>query len=172
MSSIIILAGFVFLFFIQVLIFLSRYKKCPPGKILVIYGKVSPDPEEHYLVITSGAAFVWPVIQDYSFLDTQLMEIQIHTTRQNLVNVNFSCKISKSKELAIKAAENFHKEELSYIIKLVEDSVTDKIEHSLKELSSSNLSSSERKNKIEETIKASLNDLGIELIRVKNYDIH
>jgi uncharacterized membrane protein YqiK len=46
--------------------FISRYRRCPSDKILVIYGKTGQGSAN---CIHGGAAFVWPVIQDYQYLD-------------------------------------------------------------------------------------------------------
>lgn len=46
--------------------FAQRYKRCPSNKILVIYGKTGGGVAR---CIHGGAAFVWPLIQAYEFLD-------------------------------------------------------------------------------------------------------
>ncbi len=54
------------------LFFASRYKVCPTNRLLVISGATShtnelgePQPK----VIAGGGAFVWPIVQQYNFLD-------------------------------------------------------------------------------------------------------
>ncbi|HEY9515019.1 MAG TPA: SPFH domain-containing protein [Gemmatimonadaceae bacterium] len=61
-------AGLVFLF-------VSRYKRCPANKVLVISGKVAG--EDAARVISGGGAFVWPVIQEYAYLDLTPLQIDI-----------------------------------------------------------------------------------------------
>ena len=56
--------------------FASRFKKCPSDRILVVYGKVSSGRSAHCL--HGGAAFIWPIIQDYQFLDLTPMAIEIN----------------------------------------------------------------------------------------------
>ncbi len=54
------------------LVFVSRFKKCPPDKIMVVIGRyqVSPDGSDHNpYCIHGGAVFVWPFIQNYQFMD-------------------------------------------------------------------------------------------------------
>ena len=46
---------------------LQRYKRCPSDKILVVYGKTHGGRSSK--CIHGGACFVWPVIQDYQWLD-------------------------------------------------------------------------------------------------------
>jgi len=48
---------------------LQRYIKCPADKLLVIYGRVEDGNEDGLKVLHGGAAFVWPVIQEYEFID-------------------------------------------------------------------------------------------------------
>ena len=55
----------VFVFTLLLLI-LSRYRKCPSDKVLVIYGKVGMNPDgspRSARCIHGGAAFIWPVFQ-------------------------------------------------------------------------------------------------------------
>ncbi|PHS67706.1 MAG: flotillin [Flavobacterium sp.] len=73
-------AGFVILFFFIIIIsFIRRYKRCPSDRILVVYGKVGDGNSAK--CIHGGAAFIWPVIQDYQFLDLTPISIEV-----NLVN--------------------------------------------------------------------------------------
>lgn len=68
---VLIVTGILILLFYVVLITVC-YKKCPPDKILVIYGKVGTDKEgkaRTAVCIHGGAAFVWPIVQSYSYLD-------------------------------------------------------------------------------------------------------
>ena len=54
------------------IIILSRYRKCPSDKILVIYGKVGnakDGSQRSAKCIHGGAAFIWPVVQAYEYLD-------------------------------------------------------------------------------------------------------
>lgn len=67
--------------FILIVTFLRRYKRCPSDRILVIYGKVGKDKEAESRssrCIHGGAAFIWPVIQAYEFLDLTPISIEIN----------------------------------------------------------------------------------------------
>ncbi len=55
--------------------FFSRYRRCPSDKILVIYGKTGGGKSSK--CIHGGAAFVWPIIQDYQYLDLTPIPIDI-----------------------------------------------------------------------------------------------
>lgn len=67
--------------FILIVTFLRRYKRCPSDRILVIYGKIGKGAEAESRssrCIHGGAAFIWPVIQDYEFLDLTPISIEIN----------------------------------------------------------------------------------------------
>ncbi len=57
--------------------FVSRYKRCPANKILVIYGKTGKGVAK---CIHGGAAFVWPVLQSYEWLDLEPFVVPIELT--------------------------------------------------------------------------------------------
>jgi flotillin len=89
---------------------LSRYKRCPSDKILVIYGKVAKGQAAHCL--HGGAAFVWPVIQDYGMLDLAPLQVNIPLenalSKQNIrvaVPGMFTIGISTKSEIMANAAE-------------------------------------------------------------------
>ncbi|HEU4700068.1 MAG TPA: SPFH domain-containing protein [Gemmatimonadales bacterium] len=58
----------------MILFFASRYRRCPANKLLVISGKVGGGNAAK--TISGGGAFVWPVIQEFAYLD--LVPIQIN----------------------------------------------------------------------------------------------
>ena len=89
---------------------LSRYKRCPSDKVMVIFGKVAKGQTAH--CIHGGAAFVWPIIQDYKMLDLTPIQIEIALdnalSKQNIrvaVPSVFTIGISTKPEVMILAAE-------------------------------------------------------------------
>jgi len=89
---------------------LSRYKRCPSDKVLVIFGKVAKGQTAH--CIHGGAAFVWPIIQDYKMLDLTPIQIDIALdnalSKQNIrvaVPSVFTIGISTKPEVMVLAAE-------------------------------------------------------------------
>ena len=68
---IVLLTAFLFLTFFAML---RRYRRCPSDRILVIYGKTG---EGSARCIHGGAAFVWPLFQDYAYLDLTPISIEI-----------------------------------------------------------------------------------------------
>ena len=69
---IVILSAVVLLLFLT---FISRYKRCPSNKILVIYGKTGGGTAAK--CVHGGAAFVLPLLQDYEYLDLEPFVVPI-----------------------------------------------------------------------------------------------
>src|SRR5512134_2370116 len=60
------------------LLLIKRYRRCPSNKVLVVYGKVVG--QQPAKCIHGGAAFIWPVFQDYSYMDLEPLQIEIPLT--------------------------------------------------------------------------------------------
>ena len=93
-----------------VFFWIQRYKRCPSDKILVVYGKTQGGRSSR--CVHGGAAFVWPVIQDFQWLDLTPIPIDISLTgalsKQNIrVNTpsTFTVGISTESGVMENAAE-------------------------------------------------------------------
>ena len=95
--------------FVMIIAILNRYRRCPSDRILVVYGKVGKGSSK---CIHGGAAFIWPVIQNYEYLS--LRPIQIDVPLQNALSSqnirvdvpsNFTVGISTKPEIMTAAAE-------------------------------------------------------------------
>lgn len=75
LPAIIIIAIAAVIVFATFIFFASRYKRCPSDRILVVYGKVAG--QKSARCYHGGAAFVWPVIQDFAFLNLTPIPIDI-----------------------------------------------------------------------------------------------
>ncbi len=53
---------------------IGRYKRCPSNKILVIYGWTGSGASK---CIHGGAAYIWPLVQDYAYLDLEPFVVPI-----------------------------------------------------------------------------------------------
>ena len=100
----------VFVLFVTLAAILRRYKRCPSDKILVIYGKTGRNASAK--CVHGGAAFIWPVFQNYSFLDLKPISIECNLTnalsKQNIrvdVPCRFTVGISTEPEVMTNAAE-------------------------------------------------------------------
>ncbi|MBI9075179.1 MAG: flotillin family protein [Desulfatibacillum sp.] len=88
----------------------SRYKRCPSDQILVVYGKVGVGQSAR--CIHGGGALIWPLIQDYVYMNLTPMTISIPLTKalsmQNIrINVpsTFTVGISTEPQIMNNAAE-------------------------------------------------------------------
>ena len=101
--------------FVTLSAILKRYRRCPSDKILVIYGKTGRNGAgsiSSARCIHGGAAFIWPVFQDYAFLDLKPISIECNLTnalsKQNIrvdVPCRFTVGISTEPENMTNAAE-------------------------------------------------------------------
>ena len=81
--------------FVMIVSFFKRYKRCPSDRILVVYGKVGKGvgtESRSAKCIHGGAAFIWPVIQDYQFMDLTPISIEVNLTNalRNYNRMSFS----------------------------------------------------------------------------------
>ena len=73
----------VIIAFVILVALASRYRRCPSDKILVVYGRVGKGVQgatRSANCIHGGARLVWPVIQDYKYLDLTPMSIEVNLT--------------------------------------------------------------------------------------------
>jgi len=94
LSPIVLLVVAVIAGFMILSALISRYKRCPSDKILVVYGRTGGTSAK---CIHGGGAFIWPVIQDYAFLDLKPLSIEANLTnalsRQN-IRVDVPCRFT------------------------------------------------------------------------------
>ncbi len=98
-----------FLVFGTLILFSTRYKRCPSNKIMVIFGRSSS--KSSAMCIHGGAKFIVPLFQDYAFLSLEPMQIEIplrgalsmENIRVNVPSV-FSIAIGTTPELMQNAA--------------------------------------------------------------------
>ena len=95
--------------FALIMALISRYKRCPSDKILVVYGRTGGTSAK---CIHGGGAFIMPVIQDYAYLDLKPISIEANLTnalsRQNIrvdVPCRFTIAISTEPDSMSNAAE-------------------------------------------------------------------
>ncbi|HSC24790.1 MAG TPA: SPFH domain-containing protein [Candidatus Babeliales bacterium] len=65
----------VFVIFLIGSFLASCYKRCPSNKILAVYGRIAG--EKSVKCYHGGGALIWPLIQDYAFLDLTPMTLHI-----------------------------------------------------------------------------------------------
>lgn len=110
---------------------LSRYRKCPSDKILVIYGKVGRDKNgqaRSAKCVHGGAAFIMPTIQSYQFMDLTPISINVDLknalSKQNIrvdVPSRFTVGISTEPGIMQNAAERLLGLRMNEIQELAKD---------------------------------------------------
>ena len=112
---------------------LSRYRKCPSDKILVIYGKVGSDKNgqaRSAKCVHGGAAFIMPIIQSYQFMDLTPISINVDLknalSKQNIrvdVPSRFTVGISTEPGIMQNAAERLLGLRMNEIQELAKDTI-------------------------------------------------
>jgi len=75
-AGVLLIALGVLVLFSFIILLVKRYKLCPPNKILVVYGKAG-GATSVAKTVHGGGAFIWPVVQDYTYLDLEPIQIEI-----------------------------------------------------------------------------------------------
>lgn len=114
-SQIVLILILVFVIIVTLSAILKRYRRCPSDKILVIYGKTGRNRTggiSSAKCVHGGAAFIWPVFQNYAYLDLKPISIECNLTnalsKQNIrvdVPCRFTVGISTDPESMTNAAE-------------------------------------------------------------------
>ena len=121
----------VLIFIALIIAILSRYRKCPSDKVLVIYGKVGSEKNgqaRSAKCIHGGAAFIFPVLQSYQYLDLTPISINVDLknalSKQNIridVPSRFTVGISTEPGIMQNAAERLLGLKLHEIQELAKD---------------------------------------------------
>ena len=130
-SAVITLVVIGVLVFSLLLLALSRYRRCPSDKIMVIYGKIGSNKDgtaRSARCIHGGATMVWPVIQAYEYMDLTPISINVDLkgalSRQNIridVPARFTVGISTESGTMQNAAERLLGLKLAEIQELAKD---------------------------------------------------
>lgn len=156
-----------------------RYKRCPSDQILVVYGKTGG--EGSAKCIHGGAAFIWPIIQDYSFLDLTPISIEVNLTnalsKQNIrVNVpsRFTIGISTEPSVMQNAAERLLGLSLDAIKDLAQEIIFGQLRLVVASMDIEEINTDRDKflSHITHSVEAELKKVGLKLINVNITDIH
>ena len=177
--DILILAAAGFLVIFGTLIaFAARYKKCPSDRILVVYGKVEKGRSAR--CSHGGAAFVWPIIQDYQFLDLTPLPIEINLqgalSKQNIrVNTpsTFTVGIATEPGVMENAAERLLGLELTEIKELAKDIIFGQMRVVIATMNIEEINSDRDKliANIASGVEVELKKVGLRLINVNIQDV-
>ncbi len=171
--------GFAILFFFIIIIsFIRRYKRCPSDRILVVYGKVGGGNSAK--CIHGGAAFIWPVIQDYQFLDLTPISIEVNLinalSKQNIrVNVpsRFTIGVSTEPGIMQNAAERLLGLGQNEIQELAQEIIFGQLRLVVASMDIEEINSDRDKflTNISQSVESELKKVGLKLINVNITDI-
>ncbi len=158
--------------------FAMRYKRCPSDKILVIYGKTTGGRSSR--CIHGGAAFVWPMIQAYQFLDLTPIPIDIKlegALSQQNIRINtpstFTVGIATEKGLMENAAERLLGLSLNDIQSLAQDIIFGQMRVVIATMPIEEINADRDKliENISNGVEVELRKVGIRLINVNIQDV-
>ena len=179
-SLILIIVAVLFVTFAAIL---KRYKRCPSDKVMVIYGKTGKNKSgsiSSARCIHGGASFIWPVFQDYAFLDLKPISIECNLTnalsRQNIrvdVPCRFTVGISTEADSMTNAAERL----LGLSIDNIQNIATDILFGQLRlviatmDIEEINADRDKFLAAVSQNVEAELRKIGLKLINVNVTDI-
>ena len=177
-ASLIAIGAAVLFFFIIIISFIRRYKRCPSDRILVVYGKVGAGSSAK--CIHGGAAFIWPVIQDYEFLDLTPISIEVNLvnalSKQNIrVNVpsRFTIGISTEPGIMQNAAERLLGQGMQDVQELAKEIIFGQLRLVVASMDIEEINSDRDKflTNISQSVESELKKVGLKLINVNITDI-
>lgn len=172
-----LLFGLIFLAVMMIFFFVSRYKRCPSDRILVIYGKTGSGSAK---CLAGGAAFVWPVIQDWEYLDLTPISIDVDLrgalSKQNIrVNVpsRFTVAISNEEGVMINAAERLLGKSMDEIRDIAKDIIFGQLRLVVATMDIEEINSDRDKflSNVASNVGSELRKIGLILINVNVTDI-
>ena len=179
-AGIFVIAGVVVLVIILLVVVMflaSRYKRCPPNRVLVVWGKKQTAERQ---CITNGAKIVWPVLEDYAFMSLEPFVVDIPlegALSLNNIRVNvpstFTVGISKEPVLMNRAADRLLGKRTQEIRELAQDIILGQLRLVIATLSIEEINKDREKfmSLINENVTQEINRLGLELINVNIRDI-
>ena len=177
LTPLILIVVAVIVVFITFSALISRFKRCPSDKILVIYGRTGGTSAK---CVHGGGAFIWPVIQDYAFLDLKPISIEANLTnalsRQNIrvdVPCRFTIAISTEADSMNNAAERLLGMVPEQIQELSKDILFGQLRLVIATMTIEEINSDRDKflDNISKNVDAELKKIGLKLINVNVTDI-
>lgn len=170
--------------FIVIVAMTKRYKRCPSDRILVVYGKVgkgSDSESRSAKCIHGGAAFIWPIIHSYEFLDLTPISIEINLksalSKQNIrvdVPSRFTVGISTEPSIMTNAAERLLGLSQEAISNLAKDIIFGQLRLVVATMEIEEINSNRDKflAAVSSNVEAELKKIGLKLINVNVTDIN
>lgn len=174
----------VIILFVLLAGILSRYRKCPSDKVLVIYGKVGSDKNGQTKTarcIHGGAAFIVPVIQSYQYMDLTPISINVDLrnalSKQNIrvdVPSRFTVGISTEPGVMQNAAERLLGLKMVEIQELAKDIILGQLRLVIATMDIEEINSDRDKFllAVSNNVEIELKKIGLRLINVNVTDIN
>lgn len=182
-GSLYLIVAIVAVLFVTFAAILSRYKRCPSDKVLVVYGRTGKNAAggvSSARCIHGGAAFIWPVFQSYAFLDLTPISIECNLTnalsKQNIrvdVPCRFTVGISTESDSMTNAAERLLGQRLEYIQDLAKDILFGQLRLVIATMEIEEINSDRDKflANVSANVEAELRKIGLKLINVNVTDL-
>lgn len=173
-----LVGSIVLLFFFIVIFVATRYKRCPSNRILVVYGSVGKDRASK--CFHGGGAFIWPLIQDYSYLSLEPLVIEIPlegALSLNNIRVNvpstFTVGVSTDPVLMNNAAERLLNLHTQQVREQAQDIILGQLRLVIATLSIEEINKDREKfmHLVNENVAQEINKIGLDLINVNVRDI-
>lgn len=174
----------VLILFVLLAGILSRYRKCPSDKVLVIYGKVGSDKNGQTRTarcIHGGAAFIVPIIQSYQYMDLTPISINVDLrnalSKQNIrvdVPSRFTVGISTEPGVMQNAAERLLGLKMAEIQELAKDIILGQLRLVIATMDIEEINSDRDKFllAVSNNVEIELKKIGLRLINVNVTDIN
>jgi flotillin len=121
-----LVGGFFLVGTLFILSIISRYKRCPANKILVVYGKTGSADRPN--IYTGGGVYVFPIIQHYAYLVRSPLKVRAEVKRVRRKNGDwvdvsgaFTVAVGDTKLMMEAAAKRLLKQSNDQIIDLCKD---------------------------------------------------
>ena len=182
-GSILLIVIVLFIIFTVTLAILSRLKKCPSDKVMVIFGSElfrSRTGQHAARCLHGGTAFIWPVIQDYNFLSLRPIQLEVNLRnalcKQNIrINVPsvFTVGISTDEALMGNAANRLLGLSPDAIGELAKDIIFGQLRLVIASMTIEQINSDRETflRSIEQNVAEELNKIGLLLLNVNITDI-
>jgi len=157
---------------------IKRYKRCPSDRVLVVYGRTGGGSAK---CVHGGGAFIWPIIQDYEYLNLTPISMDVNLTnalsKQNIrVNVpsSFTIGISTEPTVMQNAAERLLGLDMNAIRELSKEIIFGQLRMVVASMDIEEINSDRDKflTHITHNVEVELQKVGLKLINVNITDIH
>ncbi|MGD9910377.1 MAG: flotillin family protein [Candidatus Izemoplasmatales bacterium] len=174
----------VIIFFTVIMFIVSRIRKCPSDKILVVYGKVGSNQDgskKSANCMHGGVKFIIPFIQSYQYLDLTPMSISVDLTnalsRQNIridVPSRFTVGVSTEPGVMQNAAERLLGLHLNEVQELAKDIIFGQLRLVIATMDIEEINTDRDKflEAVSGNVESELKKIGLRLINVNVTDIN